>query len=191
MNSIYTLFYGGFLQVFQTALGWKRIQEKDVKFFYQQAGSLLNIVYTVVMRGLHYMHEQWYTNESTDIMVDNDPATAALQLISSFDNFLTSKMQSSKDNVLRILINFINLTSRFIIFKEATTAGNLLMVNTIYNEYFPVLVYLNKATYYNIILDQIDEYYGRIPYYVLQWIRQNRFQKIYNGKDRKGGDMSH
>ena len=114
------------------------------------------------------MHEQWYANESTYIMVDNDPATAALQLISSFDNFLTSKMQSSKDNVSRILINFVNLTSRFMIFKEATTVGDSLMVETIYNEYLLVLVHLNKSTYYNIILDQIDEYYGRIPNYVLK-----------------------
>ena len=30
LNSIYTLFYGGVLQVFQTALCWKRIKGKDV-----------------------------------------------------------------------------------------------------------------------------------------------------------------
>ena len=65
------------------------------------------------------------------------------------------------------------------------------MVETIYNEYLPVLVHLSKSTYYNIILDQIDEYYGRIPYYVLQWIRENLFQQLYKGKYRKGNYMSH
>ena len=82
------------------------------------------------------------------------------------------------------------VTSSFMLFQEATTIGDLLMVETIYNEYLPVLIHLSKSTYYNIILDQIDEYYGRIPYYVLQWIRENRFQKLYNGIDRKGEEIS-
>lgn len=76
-------------------------------------------------------------------------------------------------------------------FKEATTVGDSLMVETIYNEYLPVLVHLSKSTYYNIIPDQIDEFYGRIPYYLLQWIRENRLQKLYHGKYRKGKDVAH
>ena len=30
-----------------------------------------------------------------------------------------------------------------------------------------------------------------ILYYVFQWIRENYFQKVYQGKDRKGTDISH
>ena len=56
--------------------------------------------------------------------------------------------------------------------------GDSLMAGSLYNEYFPVLLHLSKSTYYNIILDKIDDYYGRIPYSMLQWIRQNRFQKL-------------
>lgn len=90
-----------------------------------------------------------------------------------------------------MLINFVNLTRRFMMFNKAAIVDNSLMTETIYNEYLPVLVHLNKSTYYNIILDQIDEYYGRMSYYVLQWIWQNRFQKLYDGKDRKGNVMPH
>ena len=90
-----------------------------------------------------------------------------------------------------MLINFVGLTSRLTMFKESTTMGDSLMIESLYNEYLSVLVYLSKSTYYNITLDQIDEYYGIIPYCVLQLIRQDRFQKLYIGIDRKGSDISH
>ena len=106
-----------------------------------------------------------------------DPATDALNRVYSFDKYMSLKLKFSKDELL-ILINFVSLTSRFVMFKEATTVGGSLMAESLYNEYFPVLLHLSKSTYYNIILDQIDDYYGRIPYFVLQWIRQNRFQKL-------------
>ena len=77
------------------------------------------------------------------------------------------------------------------LFKEAISVGDSLMVETIYNKYLPVLVNLSKLIYYNIIIDQIDEYYGRVPYYVLQWIRENRFQQLYKGKIRKVNDTLH
>ena len=41
LNTVYTLFYGGFLQVFQTAMGWKRIRGSDVAKTYQQATFLV------------------------------------------------------------------------------------------------------------------------------------------------------
>ena len=71
-------------------------------------------------------------------------------------------------------------------FKEATTVGNSLMVETIYNEYLPVLVHLNKPTYYNLILDQIDEYYGRIPYYVCNGYGITGFKNSTTAKTVRG-----
>ena len=104
---------------------------------------------------------------------------------------MPDKLKTTKDELLWLLLNFVSLTSQFMLFKESTTVGDPLMVEIIYNKYLPVLVHLSKSTYYNTILYQIDEYYGRIPYYVLQWIRENRFQKLYQGKDRKGTYMLH
>ena len=126
---------------------------------------MVTIIYNVVMRGLHYMHAEWYANTYD---VSRDPSTAAIKLVQSFDTFTADKLKSTTDEVFRLLLNFVSLTSRFMLFKEATTVGDSLMVETIYNEYLPVLVHLSKSAYYNIILDQIDEYYVRIPYYVLQ-----------------------
>ena len=55
LNSIYTLLYVGFLQAFQTAMGWKRIKVGSVAKTYQHAGSLVDMVYTELMRGFHYI----------------------------------------------------------------------------------------------------------------------------------------
>ena len=78
LNSVYNLFHGGFLQVFQIALCWKMIQGKDITKTYQQAGALVTIVYTCVMRGLYYMHTEWYTNTYVAYM---DLETSAVQLV--------------------------------------------------------------------------------------------------------------
>ena len=122
------------------------------------------MVYTVVMHGLHYMHAQWY--KSTDSILAADPAVAALQMIQLWDGYLQSKLTSS-DEVLRMLVNFTLLASKYLLVKEAVTVGDSLMVQAIYNQYLLVFVHLNKNIYVDIILDQIDEHYGRIPYYVL------------------------
>ena len=98
-NSIYTLFYGGFLQVFQTALGWKIIQGKDATKTYQQVGSLVNMVYTVVMRDLSYMHAEWYIHKHSKAEISY-PATVALKLVYLFDKYMPLKLKSSKDELL-------------------------------------------------------------------------------------------
>jgi hypothetical protein len=41
---VYNLYYGGFIQPIQTALGWKQIRGKDTTQCYQQAAGLLTIL---------------------------------------------------------------------------------------------------------------------------------------------------
>ena len=52
-------------------------------------------------------------------------------------------------------------------------------------------MHLGKYNYYNILLDQTDEYYSRIPYHVLQWIRENRLPKLYDDTDWFNSNLSH
>jgi hypothetical protein len=41
---VYNLYYGGFIQPIQTALGWKRIRGKDVTQCYQQVAGLITMI---------------------------------------------------------------------------------------------------------------------------------------------------
>ena len=191
LNTIYTVFYGGYLQAFQTAMGWKRIKGGDVAKTYQQAGSLVDTVYTEVMRGLHTMHALYYLKDNGDVITSMDPQKLAVELVLSFNAFLDHKIETSTDEVLIVNINFARLVSQYKMFKEAVTVGDAITVEKVYNDYLPIFVYLGKHNYYNILLDQTEEYYDRIPYSILQLVRHNRFQKLYDGTDRKNNSMSH
>ena len=37
----------------------------------------------------------------------------------------------------------------------------------------------------------MEECYSRIPYHIFQWIRENCFQKLYDGTDRFENELSH
>ena len=49
---------------------------------------------------------------------------------------------------------------------------------------------MGKTTYFNIALDQIDELYIKIPYKILQHVRENRFLPLYGGTNSKGVKMA-
>ena len=92
------------------------------------------------------MYVEWYINEHSKYEVSSDPATTALQLVYLFDKYMYLKLKLSKDEILQVLINFVGLASKFMIFKEATTVGDSLMLESLYNKYFPVLVHFSKST---------------------------------------------
>ena len=104
-----------------------------------------------------------------------DPQKLDVDLVLSFDRFLDDKLNTSTDEVLRVHINFVKLASQYKIFEEATTVDDSITLEKIYNNYLPTFIYLDKYNYYYIILDQTEECYQRIPYRILQLMRENRF----------------
>jgi hypothetical protein len=53
---VHSLYYGGFIQSIQTALGWKQIHGKDVMQCYQQAADLITMTLLEVKRQLYQSH---------------------------------------------------------------------------------------------------------------------------------------
>ena len=98
----------GYLQDFQTALGWKLIKDSDVRKTYQQYGSLVDIVYTEVMRDLHYMHASSFVEKNRVQMNNIHPAKLALHLVVTFDKFLDDKLLTCSNKVLCMNISFSN-----------------------------------------------------------------------------------
>ena len=92
LNTIFTLFYGGFLQVFQTAMGWKQIKGSDIAKIYQQQKSLVNIVYIEVLRVLHYMHVASFISSSDNTIITIEPARLGIEMVLSFYLFLDNKI---------------------------------------------------------------------------------------------------
>ena len=100
LNKIYALLYGGFLQVFQTAMGWKIIKGSVIVKTYQQATSLVEIFYTEVMRGLHCMHAASFVGSCNKPIVGIDPSRLSVELVVNFDLFLDNKIRTTSDQVL-------------------------------------------------------------------------------------------
>ena len=101
-----------------------------------------------------------------------DPQFLAVDMVIAFDAFLEMKLETSTDEVLLMNISFAKLVTQYKMFKEAVTLGDSIVVEKIYNDYLPIFVCLGKHNYYNIMLDQTEEYYNRIPYKILQFIRE-------------------
>ena len=101
------------------------------------------------------------------------------------------KIETSTDEILRLMCNFCKMVTKYRLFKNSVRSGDSIMVEVIYSQIVPALFHLTRHTYYNILLDQIDEYYHRIPYPILQHIRENRFQRLHQGSDRKNIKSSH
>lgn len=153
-------------------MDWKQIKGGDVAKTYQQASSLVDTVYTELMRCLHYTHASSYYEVHRNAIIHMDPKILAVKLVRSFDKLLDNKLYTSTDEVLKVNSNFVRLVSQYKLFKKAGTVGDSITVKKIYNNYLPVFVHLGKHNYYNIILDQTEECYQRIPYRVLQLIRK-------------------
>ena len=106
INTIFTIFYGCFLQAFQTGMGWKRIKVSDIAKIYQREGSPADTMYNEVMRGLYYMHALSFFETHLNDIDAMDPQRLAIDLVFSFDVFLDTKLQTSIDEALRMNINF-------------------------------------------------------------------------------------
>ena len=96
-----------------------------------------------------------------------DPQSLAVDMVLSFGVFFDRKLEISIDEVLLVSISFVKLVTTYKIIKEVVTVEDSTAVEKIYNDYLPIFMYLGKHNYYNISLDQTEEYYNRIPYQIL------------------------
>ena len=72
LGTIFTAYYGGFLQVFQYAMGWKRINGLDIEKYFQYGEHLVQVVSNDVDRNLHYLHiTEIYKNDTVKEIINN------------------------------------------------------------------------------------------------------------------------
>ena len=69
LRTIFTAFYGGFLQPLQYVLGWKRIRGGNIAKPYQQGYTLVKIVPNECSRHLHAMYLSTVVDKAK---LDND-----------------------------------------------------------------------------------------------------------------------
>jgi hypothetical protein len=194
LGVVYILFYGAFLQPIQYALGWKRIRGSDVSKTYQQSASLALMVLNEVERGLYGRFiSDLVVGDNLHIFVDNqnEPKLLAEYLGRQFILWLQKCVEDSTDEVLRMIALFTIITRKYRVFRESVRCGDAIVVEYLYEYFIPLWLMTGKQNYVEIGLSQIEDLYGRVPYHILQVIRENRMLPIHPGKDRDGRDMAH
>ena len=194
LGCIFTVYYGRFLQVFQYAFGWKRINGLDIAKSFQYGGHVIDIVHNEVSRNLHLLHVHVIMEDqgARDVLMTlaDSPVHLSEYLVKSYIKFLKNTMASTSDEVIKLCIGFNAMSTKYITLKKAVRKGDSITVEAMYSYFTPIWLALGKTTYFNIALDQIDELYVKIPYYILQYVRENRFLPLYAGKNAKGVQMA-
>ena len=118
------------------------------------------------------------------------PVELSEYLVKSYVLFLKDKLATSTDEVLKLVINFSMMAVKYTTLWNAVRKGDSVTVEAIFSYFTPVWLALGKTTYFNIALDQIDELCLKIPYKILQYVRENRFLPLYSCKNSKGVQMA-
>ena len=87
---------------------------------------------------------------------------------------------------VKLKYNVENSSDNIDTLRNAVSKGDSVTVEAIYSYFTPIWLALGKTTYFNIALDQIDELYIKIPYNILQYVRENQFLPLYYGTNSKG-----
>jgi hypothetical protein len=105
--------------------------------------------------------------------------------------FLQTKLDTSTDEVFRMMVQFVILTRRYRRFRESVRNGDSIAIESLYNCFTPIWLATGKHHYFEICLTQMEELYRVIPFEILQTVRENRTVPLHKGTDKRGKRMAH
>ena len=186
LSPIYKIFYGGFIQPFKVALGMKRIEWERVEKCCEQTSLLvLLLLGRVEMR----LMEVFVCVIGED--AESDPDTVqgkhiAHHIAVEFDGWLDGKIATSSDQWFRVVCHFTKMARHYRLFKESLRNGCPLTIEYLLLEFSNVFMAIGKPKCLESALCTTEEWYDRMPYWMLQVIRDNRTAKLYDGRRRDG-----
>jgi hypothetical protein len=182
LSPIYRVFYGGFLQPFKVALGIKRIEWQKVEKCYEQSSLM---VLLILMRVEAQLMEVFVCSLGT-LPTEKELTLSAHYVSIRFDKWLDDKIAYSLDPWFRTVCHFTKMARHYRLFKESLRNGDVLAVELLLVEFMDVFAGISKPKCLESTLCTVEEWYGRIPYWMLQLIRDNRTSKLYDGRRRDG-----
>ena len=181
IGPVYKLFYGGFLQVFQTVLGWKKINARKVECTYQQCAFLLSIVLGECERQLYDMFAFTFSElQKAQFRSFANTEDAAQYFGTEFVKWIDNKIETTSDGVFRFVLQFVKVGRCYESFRKTTSKGDEIGLEYQYIQFLPIWAVLNKSTSVELALCQIEEFYSRAPYHILQIVRDNRLCQIHD-----------
>lgn len=113
-----------------------------------------------------------------------DGARVAHRVAIEFDGWLDGKIANSNDPWFRVVCHFTKMARHYRLFKQSLRNGCPLTIEYLLLEFSSVFAAIGKPKCLESTLSMIEEWYDRIPYWMLQVIRDNRTGKLYDGRRR-------
>ena len=88
------------------------------------------------------------------------------------------------EKVLYTMPQFVKLTNKFKLFKDAIRTGDSVMIEYMYIDFLPYWQATGKTNYVAMVLQQVKDLYWAVPGWLLQHIREEQFQGIYKDMDK-------
>ena len=193
LGPVYTVFYGGFIQVFQIALGYKRIDASKVEKSYEQSSLLLLRVLRECER---HMYDAYICQVEKDHLalvrrLVAEPAKLAEWLAIGLVQWIDDKLKSSKDDLFRFGLNFVKMGRLYRSFRYAIRCGDAIHIEHLWSTFSGIWLLLGKRIYTEISLQQMEDLYGKADSWMLQILRDNRAARLHGGTNKYGKPFAH
>ena len=177
LQSIYTLYYDGFLDGFQELLKFKRIG-KDIRSCYFQASRLVKLVHNELMR--FFIHS--YVSSRSESHADQSDSDECYvgRVTTEFMEYL-DELRTSDDAWISSCANFLSISFDFIEFETAFRVGDSISLEAGYQRHVPIWIVLGQHKYEEIFYSQQECLYRDNPFSRLQELRINRVVRRYAG----------
>jgi hypothetical protein len=189
LGPVYTVFYGGFIQPIQIALGYKHVDWQKVERAYRQSSILVVAILTRVESRLieTFVHELPLERFAAYLLDDDDDNALAGYLALEFESWLSKKVAGTTDDWFRVVLNFFIQARDYRTVRESIRNGDTIMLEVLHQKFTYVWCALQKPKCFENGLCTMEEFYHDIPYWVLQVIRDNRTGRLYNGRNVQSG----
>jgi len=167
LGPIFRVYYGEFLQVFQTALGWKRLKLKVSECF-----QLAHKLFVLVMGEVERLLLDCFAMLVAASSMKTDEQFAIF-FAKHFELWFATQRTKSDDELRHYLCNFAHLGWSYMLLDKSVHAGDTPVIEYIICWWGPVWLELGKHRYYKLSLSQTEQLYRDLPYTILQEIRIN------------------
>mmetsp|Transcript_90006 Transcript_90006/g.179697 ORF Transcript_90006/g.179697 Transcript_90006/m.179697 type:complete len:1367 (-) Transcript_90006:189-4289(-) len=193
--AIFILAFGGFLQAFQAALRWKRIQLDPVGGGrFQQSRKLAVLVFVELKR---ILYQDWaaalvsVSIAGVEVLLKDlgkQPARViVLALQDSFAAYIDEKTQSS-DAVVAWVMQFYDLMTDFVRFDRSIKVGDSIAVELIMVAWLAVFALVGKIHYTALVACWLETAFQTMTPAELEEMRLNRFVLLTVGHGRMAKD---
>ena len=170
LQSIFTVF-GPLLQLTQTILQWKKLNQNKVSDCYLQSRELYSITLEEISR---LFWDKFMKSKAIDIinLVEQctDSQILCVKLVNMYWKYIYEKAQNSCDECVRLCYNYVIMAILYRQFHDAMGSICVITQEHIKHTFLGIFILLEKLHYTKVVMSAIERQYGDYDFEVLQEI---------------------